>query len=392
MRNSAAPAVPAVRAASRALLVLLATVPGVAAAQQVPDTTRPAPVPPAAVDSARPDSAPTSPASPAATSDSARVVRPAGSASATSGSAGGSWLAPAAVRAPVRLPVSGGAGPRVLHVQVLLGAAGFSPGVLDGKWQAGTRAAVRAFREAHALGTGEAVNEATYERLVALAHQRPALVEYRISREELRAPRRKLPGGYHAKAKLPWLGYETMAERLAERFHTTPAVLRELNPGVDLELAEPGTAIVVPNVWRLPPRRVPARLVVDKRGGTLRGYDEAGALLFSLRASVGSAQTPSPTGRLKVRSITRNPWYQYNPRVLAGDPKVKGRIADLPPGPNSPVGVVWIQLSRAHIGIHGTPEPARVGSAQSHGCVRLTNWDALYLAGALAPGVEVEFL
>jgi lipoprotein-anchoring transpeptidase ErfK/SrfK len=394
MRVSAVPAVvpavvPAARAARRALLVLLAAVaPRAAAAQQPPDSTRPVPPPPAVVDSARPDSAPATPAPPS--SDSARAARPVGATTGTT--AGGGWLAPAAVRAPVRLPVSGGAGPRVLHVQVLLGAAGFSPGVLDGKWQAGTRAAVRAFREAHDLGDGDSVNEATYERLVAVAHRRPAVVEYRISREELRAPRRKLPGGYHAKAKLPWLGYETMAERLAERFHTTPGVLRELNPGVDLETAAPGTTIAVPNVWRLPPRANPARLVVDKRGGTLRGYDDAGALLFSLRASVGSAETPSPTGRLKVRSVTRNPWYQYNPRVLAGDPRVKGKIADLPPGPNSPVGLVWIQLSRAHIGIHGTPEPARVGSAQSHGCVRLTNWDALFLASTLTPGVEVEFL
>jgi len=264
--------------------------------------------------------------------------------------------------------------------------------VLDGRWQAGTRAAVRAFREAHDLGRGESVNAATYARLVAAAHERPTLVEYRLSRDDLRAPLRKIPATYHEKAKLEWLGYETIAERLAERFHTTPVVLKELNAGVDLEKVVPGTVLVVPNVWRLPPRAAPARLVVDKRGGTLRGYDGEGALLFSLRASVGSAETPSPTGLLKVRSITRYPWYQYNPRVLAGDASVKGRTADLPPGPNSPVGVVWIQLSKAHIGIHGTPEPARVGSGQSHGCVRLTNWDALFLASALAPGVEVEFL
>lgn len=380
------PALRPVHAARCAPLILsLLAGPRLAVGQPPADTTRRAPaVDTLVADTARADSA---------RGDSARVDgATVDTAAAAARAARPSWLAPAAVRAPVRLPVSGGSGPRVLHVQVLLGAAGFSPGVLDGRWQAGTRAAVRAFREAHALGEGEAVNAATYERLLAAAHDRPTLVEYRISREDVRARLRKLPGGYHEKAKLDWLGYETRAERLAERFHTTPAVLRELNPGVDLELAPAGTAIVVPNVWRMPPRAAPARLVVDKRGGTLRGYDGEGALLFSLRASVGSAQTPSPSGLLKVRSITRYPWYQYNPRVLAGDPSVRGRIADLPPGPNSPVGVVWIQLSRAHIGIHGTPEPARVGSAQSHGCVRLTNWDALFLASALAPDVAVEFL
>jgi lipoprotein-anchoring transpeptidase ErfK/SrfK len=250
---------------------------------------------------------------------------------------------------------------------------------------------VRAFREAHDLGTGDAVTAAVYDRLREVAHDRPALVEYRLTRQDLRGPLRKIPPTYPGKAKLDCLCYESVAERVAERFHTTPGILRELNPGIAIDSAAVGTALTVPNVWRMP-AKAPTRLVIDKQGGTLRGYGEDGAMLFSLRASVGSAQTPSPSGLLRVLSITRNPWYQYNPRVLAGDASVKGRTADLPPGPNSPVGLVWIQLSKAHIGIHGTPEPARVGSGQSHGCVRLTNWDALFLASALAPGVEVEFL
>jgi lipoprotein-anchoring transpeptidase ErfK/SrfK len=287
--------------------------------------------------------------------------------------------------------MSGGSGGQVLHVQVLLGAAGFSPGVLDGNWQAGTRAAVRAFREAHGLGEGSAVTAATYERLVEVAHQRPAVVEYTLTRADVRGPLRKIPATYPGKAKLDCMCYESVAERVAERFHTTPGILRALNPGIALDSAAVGTTVAVPNVWRMP-AKAPARLVVDKQGGTLRGYGDDGALLFSLRASVGSAQTPSPTGKLKVLSITKNPWYQYNPRVLSGDPRAKGKIADLPPGPNSPVGVVWIQLNKAHVGIHGTPEPARVGSGQSHGCVRLTNWDALFLAGALTPGTAVEFI
>ncbi|MDF1506374.1 L,D-transpeptidase [Roseisolibacter sp. H3M3-2] len=323
-------------------------------------------------------------------SDFAAPVAPAAPTPARAASATSASFAPERVREPVRLPISSGEGPRVLHVQVLLGAAGFSPGVLDGKWQAGTRAAVRAFREAHALGEGAAVDEATYERLLEVTHRRPPVVEYQLTRADVRGPLRKIPPTYPGKAKLDCLCYETVGERVAERFHTTPAILKALNPGVVLDSATVGTVVHVPNVWRMP-AKAPARLVVDKQGGTLRGYADDGALLFSLRASVGSAQTPSPTGRLKVLSVTRNPWYQYNPRVLSGKSTTKGAIADLPPGPNSPVGVVWIQLSKAHVGIHGTPEPARVGSAQSHGCVRLTNWDALFLASALTKGTAVEF-
>ena len=301
-------------------------------------------------------------------------------------------LSPVAVRAPVPLPLAGGEGPRVLHVQVLLSAAGFSPGVLDASWADGTRAAVRAFREAHDLGTGDVMTEAAYARLVELTNARPTVVTYALSYNDARGPLRKIPETYPAKARLDCMCYETVAERLAERFHTTPEVLRALNVGVDFTKLAPGDAISVPNVWRLPPRSAPARLVIDKRGNSLRGYDAGGTLLFQFRASVGSAETPSPHGRLRVTSVTRNPWYAYDPRVLSGRSSTKGATADLPPGPNSPVGAVWIQLSKAHIGIHGTPEPARVGRGQSHGCVRLTNWDAIYLASSLAKGTTVEFL
>ena len=204
----------------------------------------------------------------------------------------GSWLSPEAVRAPVKLPMSGGVGARVLHLQVLLGAAGFSPGALDGRWQEGTRAAVRAFREAHALGDGETVTTGTYERLVEVTHARPTVVTYALTQNDARGPLRRIPEGYPAKARLDCLCYETVVERLAERFHTTPDVLRSLNPGLDFTTLAPGDAISVPNVWRLPPRTAPARLVIDKKANTLRGFDSTGALLFQFRASVGSAQTP----------------------------------------------------------------------------------------------------
>ena len=336
----------------------------------------------------RVDSGPVIPAPAPVLVDTTRPLRDPLRAASTRGS----WLSPEAVRAPVKLPMSGGTGARVLHLQVLLGAAGFSPGALDGRWQEGTRDAVRAFREAHDLGSGESVTPAAYERLVEITHARPTVVTYALTQNDARGPLRKIPEGYPAKARLDCLCYETVIERLAERFHTTPDVLRSLNPGLDFATLAPGDAISVPNVWRLPPRTAPARLVIDKKANTLRGFDSTGALLFQFRASVGSAQTPSPNGKLRVLKVTRNPWYAYNPRVLSGKASTKGATADLPPGPNSPVGTVWIQLSKAHIGIHGTPEPARVGRGQSHGCVRLTNWDASYLAGLLAKGTEVEFL
>jgi lipoprotein-anchoring transpeptidase ErfK/SrfK len=297
-------------------------------------------------------------------------------------------MTPEALRAPLRLPVAGGTGPRVLHVQVLLAGAGFSPGVLDGHWAGNTRGAVRAFRASQGLPPGEAVDSAVYERLRLAAYEREAVVGYTLTASDLRGPFRELPASHYAKAKLPSLGYASVDEKLAERFQTTPGILRQLNPTVNFDSAAVGTPIVVPNMWRMPPSAEIARMVVDKRSGGLTGYDSTGTPVVWFATSTGGPDNPSPSGVLTVRKVTLDPWYHYNPRVLKTG---TGPVANLPPGPNSPVGTVWIQLSRAHIGIHGTPEPTRIGSAGSNGCVRLTNWDARFLAGLVRPGIEVEF-
>ena len=293
-----------------------------------------------------------------------------------------------ALRAPLRLPVSGGSGARVLHVQVLLAGAGFSPGVLDGAWAANTRGAVRAFRAAQGLDAGESVDSVVYERLRAASWDREPVVGYTLTASDLRGPFGPIPASSYEKARLACLCYASIEEKLAERFQTTPGVLRQLNPDVDLALATAGTPITVPNMWRMPPTASLARIVVDRTTSGLTGFDSTGAPILWFATSTGGPKTPSPSGVLQVRSVTLDPWYQYNPRVLKTG---TGAIADLPPGPNSPVGTVWIQLSRAHIGIHGTPDPHRIGRPESNGCVRLTNWDARFLAGLVRPGVEVEF-
>ena len=322
-----------------------------------------------------------------AASTAADTARPAPAVPATVARPRTRPLTVEAVKAPVRLPLAGGVGPHVLHVQVLLAGAGFSPGVLDGHWAANTRGALRAFREAHGLGAADTVDAVVYERLRAAAHGREPVVGYTLTAADLRGPFRTVPEDSYAKARLDCLCYGSVEEKLAERFQTSPGVLRQLNPGVDFAAAAPGTLVAVPNMWRLPPMAPLARLVVDKQAGGTTGYDSTGAVLLWFPSSTGTAETPSPTGELQVRSVTLDPWYRYSPVVLK---KGKGPVANLPPGPNSPVGTVWIQLSRAHIGIHGTPEPHLVGRRNSNGCVRLTNWDARFLAGLVQPGLKVE--
>ena len=290
------------------------------------------------------------------------------------------------------LPVAGGSPAAVLHVQVLLDAAGFSPGMLDGRWGENMRLALTAYREAAGLPAvdGDVVDETTYRRLTADANGRPAVTTYPVSAGDVRGPYRPVPGSIEEKSKADCLCYESLLERLSERFHVRQPVLRALNPGVDFAALRAGDEITVPNTWRLPPGRRVTRVLVDKDEGALRGLDAGGATVFWLPATVGSGDMPSPHGLLRVQAVERNPVYRWDPAVL-GDVSRNAPVRYLPGGPNNLVGLVWVALSRPHVGIHGTPTPETVGYAASHGCVRLTNWDAVWFSGVARAGLPVEF-
>jgi lipoprotein-anchoring transpeptidase ErfK/SrfK len=196
--------------------------------------------------------------------------------------------------------------------------------------------------------------------------------------------------------------YESPAEKLGERYHATTAVLSELNGGRALDSLTPGDTLVVPNLREEPaspaagdsvdPTQGPrvGRLVVSGRGFYVHALDEEGRLLFHFPTTLGASYDPSPAGELEVVSITPDPWFHYQPRLLSGVDRSKPSTL-VPPGPNNPVGRIWIKLSQPHYGIHGTREPATIGYETSSGCVRLTNWDAAFLGARLAPGVKVEF-
>jgi lipoprotein-anchoring transpeptidase ErfK/SrfK len=184
-------------------------------------------------------------------------------------------------------------------------------------------------------------------------------------------------------AKLPALGFASAAEELGERFHVAPAVLKALNPGADFSKA--GQQILAPNVMTLPPGMA-ARVEVSRSESSVRAYDDQGRLLAFYVATIGSDHDPLPIGEWKIRGVARNPKFHYNPDLF-WDAKPDDTRATIQPGPNNPVGVVWIDLSKDHYGIHGTPEPSRVGHTLSHGCIRLTNWDAAELASMVKPGV-----
>jgi len=280
----------------------------------------------------------------------------------------------------------------IVHLQVLLDRAGFSPGEIDGREGSNTDRARTAFQEARDLPAA-----GDREGLMAAlgAQQTEALTDYRITRADVDGPfTERIPDDLEAQATLPALHYTGPLEALAERFHAAPELLKRLNP--DSSFAA-GASIRVPNV-RIPdrsertgaPGTINHTVVVSESRSTLFVRDATGTVAFAAPVTTGSRHDPLPLGRWKVTGIQRNPAFNYNPDLF-WDADPSDARATIPPGPNNPVGVVWIDLSKEHYGIHGTPEPGRIGHVESHGCVRLTNWDALRVADLVREGTLVLF-
>jgi lipoprotein-anchoring transpeptidase ErfK/SrfK len=197
-----------------------------------------------------------------------------------------------------------------------------------------------------------------------------------------------VPVDYSHKSQLEHMSYTSVEEALAERFHMDEAYLKALNPEANFN--RPGTIIRVANFGRLVSTPV-ARITADKAMKQVRAYDESGKLVAAYPATIGSSATPSPSGIHAVTRIAVNPNYTYNPKVNFKQGE-NDKVLTIPPGPNGPVGSIWIALDKPTYGIHGTPEPSKIGKTESHGCIRLTNWDAAELAKLVKPGVTVEFI
>ncbi|OLP61270.1 hypothetical protein BJF93_21040 [Xaviernesmea oryzae] len=275
----------------------------------------------------------------------------------------------------------------IVALQVFLDREGFSPGAIDGKTGSNVTKAIEAWQKS----TGETLDpndtDAILERL-RLNGGMP-LTNYTITAADAAGPYvAAIPEDYAHKAALPHLSYTSTAEMLAEKFHMDEDYLRSINPGIDFTV--PGTIIKV--VALAPPKTGKVtRIVADKARKQVLAYDAEDRLIAAYPASIGSADTPSPSGTVTVERIAFNPGYTYNPKINFKQGN-NDKILTLPPGPNGPVGTVWIALSKPTYGIHGTPEPSKIGKTQSHGCVRLTNWDATTLAKMVSVGTVVEFL
>ena len=326
----------------------------------------------------------------------------------------------------------------MMQLQVVLERLGFGPGVIDGKQGVSLTNALKGFQESRDIPVTGELDEATKGAL-ARWDNIPATRVVTIPRSWGDIEFAAVPEGAPEQAKMTRLGYESMAEKLAERFHTTPEILAQLNPGGRPAQARvrsspsptaspsqsgsnsssgagpvfsPGQQLRVPNIGadRIAAAEVDnkdwldtlrslgvgtdqpsaARVVVDESDGWLKAYDESDVLIAMYTVTTGSQNDPLPIGNWEVVGVAYNPPFAYDP-TLFWDVSDSEESQQLPPGPNGPVGVVWIDLDKEHYGIHGTPAPETIGRAQSHGCVRLTNWDAARLAQMVSGSTKVVF-
>ncbi|MCL6235053.1 L,D-transpeptidase [Acinetobacter sp. ANC 5579] len=278
--------------------------------------------------------------------------------------------------------------PVYARAHVMLNNAHASPGAIDGTSGKNTLKAIASFQQMNGLKPTGTLTKETWDALIAKQGSKPAFIEYTLTDADLKGPyAASIPHDYALQAKMKGLYYTRVTEMLGEKFHMDEDFLKKLNPKATFKKA--GEKILVANIRNEVPEDI--HLIVAHKGAKqLYLFNSRNQMIGSFPATIGSSDTPSPTGTYKVTGVAPNPWYSYSPsNFVQGNNR---KPLSLPPGPNGPVGNIWIGLSKKSFGIHGTPNPSAISKTASHGCIRLTNWDANDLGKKVKSGVTVKFL
>jgi len=308
--------------------------------------------------------------------------------SATTAPAKASWTLDGLNNASWYENIGKGQFPVYARAHVMLNNAHASPGAIDGTSGKNTLKAIASFQQMNGIKPTGVLTQETWDALIARQGSKPAFVEYTITEDDLKGPYVKsIPGDYALQAKMKGLHYTSVTEMLGEKFHMDENFLKKLNPNANFNKA--GQKLIVANVRNDLPEDI--HLIVAHKGAKqLYLFNSRNQMIASFPASIGNTNTPSPTGTYKVTGVAPNPWYSYSPSNFIQGKNMKP--LSLPPGPNGPVGNIWIGLSKKSFGIHGTPNPSMISKSYSHGCIRLTNWDANDLGRKVRSGVTVKFL
>ena len=317
---------------------------------------------------------------------SSAVTNPAPSTSAPA--TANSWTLDSLNNAEWYENIGKGQFPVYARAHVMLNNAHASPGAIDGTSGKNTLKAIASFQQMNGLKATGVLTKETWDALVARQAGKPAYVEYTITEADLKGPyAASIPHDYALQAKMKGLYYTRVSEMLAEKFHMDEEFLKKLNPKATFKKA--GEKLIVTNIRNELPENI--HLIVAHKGAKqLYLFNQQNQMVGSFPATIGSADTPSPTGTYKITGVAKNPWYSYSPSNFVQGKNLKP--LSLPPGPNGPVGNIWIGLSKKSFGIHGTPNPSTISKTASHGCIRLTNWDANDLGNKVRSGVTVKFL
>ncbi len=297
-------------------------------------------------------------------------------------------LSPAVINNPATHETVGpdSVGSAVVRAQILLDRAHFSPAEISGRYDANLRIAIYGFQSAHKLPKTGVVNSATWQ-LLDLDMDR-VLIEYELRPEDVKGPFQRTPEKISQMAKLKWLSYESVEQELGEMFHISPELLVALNPGVNFRKA--GQKIFVPHVQKDAGMLMAHQIILSKANRSVTVFSALGHVIAQYPATMGSEEDPYPPGEWTVAGVQFTPSFFYNPERFWNGTTL-GAQAEIQPGPKNPAGSVWIGVSKLHYGIHGTPEPGKIGQAEKKGCIRLTNWDAMELSGLVRKGTPLTF-